>query len=70
MPDSEIDYSDIPATDMEFGENARVVMPRPKKAISWRIEAEVLAWFKALGKGYVSRINAVLKAHVPAQKDK
>jgi len=70
MPDSEIDYSDIPATDREFWKTAKVVMPQPKKAISVRIDKEVLEWFKAQGKGYQSRINAVLKSYVEAQKEK
>lgn len=70
MPDSEIDYSDIPATDREFWKTAKVVLPRPKKAISLRIDKEVLEWFKAQGKGYQSLINAVLKSYVEAQKEK
>jgi len=69
MPDSEIDYSDIPATTREFWEMAQVVRPKAKKAISLRIDKEVLEWFKAQGKGYQARINAVLKAYVEAQKE-
>jgi len=35
---------------------------KPKKeAVQIRIDADVLAWFKAYGKGYQSRINAVLR---------
>jgi len=34
----------------------------PKAAISLRIDADVLAWFKAQGVGYQTRINAVLRA--------
>jgi len=70
MPDSEIDYSDIPATDKEFWKIAKVKLPQPKKAISLRIDPEVLDWFKAQGKGYQSRMNAVLKAYVKAQQEK
>ena len=70
MPDSEIDYSDIPITDKEFWEKAKVVLPEPKKAISLRIDKDVLDWFKAQGKGYQSRINAVLKAYVVVQEGK
>ena len=68
MPDSEIDYSDIPELGEEFWKNAKIILPEPKKAISLRIDKEVLRWFKAQGKGYQSRINAVLKAYVEAQK--
>ena len=33
-----------------------------KTSISLRVDADVLAWFKAQGPGYQTRINAVLKA--------
>jgi len=32
-----------------------------------RIDPDVLAWFKARGKGYQTRMNAVLRAYVKAQ---
>ncbi len=35
----------------------------PKAAISLRIDADVLAWFKAQGPGYQTRINAILRAY-------
>ena len=34
----------------------------PKAAISLRVDDDVLAWFRAQGAGYQSRINAVLRA--------
>ena len=34
----------------------------PKVAISLRIDADVLEWFKSLGPGYQTRINLVLRA--------
>jgi len=34
----------------------------PKASISLRLDADVLAWFKAQGPGYQTRINAVLRA--------
>jgi uncharacterized protein (DUF4415 family) len=34
----------------------------PKKSVSLRVDADVLAWFKAQGPGYQTRINAVLRA--------
>lgn len=68
MPDSEIDYSDIPATDKEFWESAKVVRPQPQKAISLRVDQEVLDWFKGQGRGYQTLMNAVLKAYMETQK--
>jgi uncharacterized protein (DUF4415 family) len=35
----------------------------PKSAISLRLDADVLDWFKAQGPGYQTRINAVLRAY-------
>lgn len=37
-----------------------------KAAISLRIDADVLVWFKAQGTGYQTRINAVLRAYMDA----
>lgn len=34
----------------------------PKVSISLRVDREVLDWYKAQGRGYQSRMNAVLKA--------
>ncbi len=35
----------------------------PKAAISLRVDADVLGWFKAQGPGYQTRINAILRAY-------
>jgi len=34
----------------------------PKASISLRLDADVLEWFKAQGRGYQTRMNAVLRA--------
>lgn len=47
---------------------AELVIPEPKRMISLRLDADVLAFFKAQGKGYQTRINAVLRAYMEAQK--
>ena len=49
---------------------ARWVEPEPKKMVSIRLDPEVLAFFKAGGKGYQTRINAVLRAYMEAQRRK
>ena len=38
-------------------------MPRRKAHASLRIDADVLDWFKAQGRGYQTRINAVLRSY-------
>lgn len=63
LPDDQIDYSDIPELDEEFWKKARVVEPEGTQAISLRVKTSVLDAFKATGKGYQSRMNAVLEAY-------
>lgn len=63
MPDSAIDYSDIPPLTQEFWQSA---VPNPfykpiKTHASVRIDSDVMAWLKSQGKGYQTRINAILR---------
>jgi uncharacterized protein (DUF4415 family) len=62
-PDSEIDTSDIPAlTEEEWKHAVRGRFYRPvKRQITARVDADVLDWLKGQGKGYQSRINAILR---------
>jgi len=63
-PDSEIDTSDIPElTDDQLSEMRRPgnLYKPVKKQITARIDADVLDWLKSHGKGYQSRINAILR---------
>lgn len=50
-------------TDEDWA-NATVHLPPPKKAISIRIDTEVLDWFKSLGPGYQTRINMILRGYM------
>ncbi|MDP2827457.1 MAG: BrnA antitoxin family protein [Sulfuricellaceae bacterium] len=63
MPDSEIDYSDIPPLTDEFWKNAvRNPFYKPvKQATTVRVDSDVLLWLKKQGKGYQTRINAILR---------
>lgn len=69
MRDEDIDYTDIPALDEDFFKEARVVVPPGKKQLTLRLDADVLSWLKAQGKGYQSRINAILRAYYEAHRD-
>ncbi len=62
-PDSEIDYSDIPEwDDATFARAVRGQFYRPTKSqLTVRIDNDVLAWLKAKGAGYQTRINAILR---------
>jgi len=70
IPDSAIDTSDIPELDGHFWENAKMVKPITKKAISIRLDSDILDWFKSQGKGYQSIINNVLRSYVNHQQNK
>ena len=60
------------ALGADFWDRAQVVMPgeHVKVGVSLRVDAEVYDWFRATGKGYLSRMNAVLKAYVATQASK
>jgi uncharacterized protein (DUF4415 family) len=52
----------------DFWKDARVVMPRGKTSVHLRLDSDIVEWFKAHGKGHLTRMNAVLRAYVDAQK--
>ena len=66
MKDEDIDYSDIPELDAAFFATARVVVPPGKKQVTVRLDRDVLAWLRAQGRGYQTRINAILRAYYEA----
>ena len=67
MRDEEIDYSDIPEQGEDFFKNATLRLPKPKAQVCIRLDQDVLDWFKAQGRGYQTKINAILKAYKEAQ---
>ena len=50
---------------MEQGEfvTTELPMPRTKVHASLRLDADMLDWFKSQGRGYQTRINAVLRLY-------
>jgi uncharacterized protein (DUF4415 family) len=52
----------------EFWKSARVVMPSGKTSVHLRLDSDVVDWFKARGKGHLTRMNAVLRAYVDTKK--
>ncbi|WP_290801426.1 BrnA antitoxin family protein [Aquidulcibacter sp.] len=68
LPETKIDSSDLAEMDGAFFKAARLIMPAgtTKQAISLRVDDDVLEWFKAGGKGHLSRMNAVLRAYMLA----
>jgi uncharacterized protein (DUF4415 family) len=71
MTDEDINLSDIPEITPEMFARAVVrhgLKPEPtKEQITLRIDSDVLAWFRAQGRGYQTRINALLRAYMEAQ---
>ena len=63
MPDSTIDFSDIPPLTNDFWKNAvvgRFYKPT-KTSTTVRVDTDVLAWLKSKGQGYQTRINSILR---------
>lgn len=53
----------------EFWRNARILMPQPgKTSVHFRMDTDVLNWFKSQGRGHFPRMNAVLRSFMEAHK--
>lgn len=60
---------DAHPTSEDFWKGAAIVMPQPKETMTIRLDADVLEWFRGQGKGYQTRINAVLRSYMRAHKN-
>lgn len=61
--------SDPDDEELEPGwvERAMVLRPeQPKERVTMWVDADVVNWFRAQGRGYQTRINAVLRAYYEA----
>jgi uncharacterized protein (DUF4415 family) len=67
MQDGNIDTSEMPELDDAFFESAELHVP-PKQAVTMRLDADVLTWFKEQDQGYQTRINKLLRAYMQAQQ--
>ncbi|WP_394690700.1 BrnA antitoxin family protein [Hoeflea sp.] len=68
IKDEDIDYSDIPPLDDGFWDKAELVEPDTTQQITLRVKKSVLDAFKATGKGYQTRMNAVLETYIRSQR--
>lgn len=60
-PEDEIDYSDIPEiTDFSGFEVGKFYRP-VKESVTVRLDADIVHWLKRDGKGYQTRLNAILR---------
>ena len=57
--------SDLPGVDWTKG---RLVLPQRKQSVHLRVDPDVLQWFRGQGRGYLTRMNAVLKAYYEAHR--
>ena len=63
--------NDPDAVPLDFNwDEAVLVIPPKKKAISIRVDEDVLDYFKHEGAGYQRRINAVLRSYMQQKKSK
>ncbi len=67
LPNDQIDTTDAPEI-LDWSDARRGVFYRPvKQQITLRIDADIIAWFKARardGRGYQTDINGALREHV------
>jgi len=59
------ELADLPA---DFWTHATLVVPTPKRAISLRVDEDVLEWFRTSGPRYQTRMNAVLRSYVASMR--
>lgn len=64
------DAPESPLLDTDFWKEANVVRPEgPKKQITVRLDADMVEWFKRQGRGYQTRMNAVLRSYYETYKN-
>lgn len=49
-------------------DNVIIGFPGPKRQLTVRLDGDIIDWFKATGKGYQTRMNAVLRSYVEVEK--
>lgn len=62
---SDPDWAGIPSN---WYEGAEAVMPRRKVAVSIRLDADLIDHFRSTGRGWQTRINAILRAYDDASR--
>jgi len=72
LTDEDIDLSDCAEITPEMFARAvvrRGLKPAPKKVqVTLRVDSDVLAWFRARGRGYQTEINTLLRAYMDAHQ--
>jgi uncharacterized protein (DUF4415 family) len=71
MKEVDIDLSDIPEVTPEMfarGVVRRGYKPIIKKQLTLRLDSDVVEWFKKQGRGYQTKMNALLRAYMEESK--
>jgi uncharacterized protein (DUF4415 family) len=67
LKEEDIDTSDAPEWDAPMFANAKIQLPEQKKTISIRLDSDLIEWYKSQGKGYQTRMAAVLRTYKEAK---
>lgn len=67
IKDAVKDDPEVRPTNKDFWKHAKVVLPRVKQTVTIRLDADLLGWLRQQ-KGYQTRINAVLRTYMEADK--
>ncbi len=51
-------------------ETVTVELPEPKEQVTLRLDRDLLRWFRSQGRGYQTRINAVLRGYYRHERRK
>jgi uncharacterized protein (DUF4415 family) len=70
IKEEDTDYSEVPELTEAFWEEAKASMSEAKKPVFLRLDGDVLQWFRGQGRGYQTRINAILRAYMKTHDHK
>jgi predicted DNA binding CopG/RHH family protein len=69
MTEGDIDTTDIPPLGDDFFRNAKLQLPEGKTSVTIRLDSEVVKWLKSSGRGYQTKINAILRTYMNAVRE-
>ena len=67
--DEGIDFSDIPKLGPDFWKKAVLRLPQKKESLTLRLDHDVVTWFRRAGRGYQTKMNAVLRSYMKAARN-
>jgi len=70
MTPAEVEALAVTDADNFDWANAKIGLPGPKQQLTVRFDKDVIDWFRSQGSGYQTRMNAVLRSFVEAQRER